>query len=43
MGLSELVAPRLPDPREHLYLHVVTHSIWHLGVFVLADLALGKD
>jgi hypothetical protein len=39
VGMSEVIAPLLPD-NAHLYVHVFFHSLWHLGVFFVADLIL---
>ena len=39
VSISEVLAPRLPRDA-HLLLHALFHSIWHMGVFLLADVIL---
>jgi lipoprotein signal peptidase len=38
-AISEVLAPRL-SREAHLLLHALFHSIWHMGVFLLADVIL---
>lgn len=37
VGISEKVAPALGDPWAHRWVHAAFHSLWHVGVFLLAD------